>query len=121
MGFLFESMSIETPKTISRNVLSHAKFLKLAIWLKEAHKVHAWTSYAEVCTYASKTLGFDLSTHSIKSAYEVLDIELVKPTINATTKRDRTQIVAAELSALLRELGKEPSTALMSVIHRKGA
>ena len=114
-------MSSTTTSTArkSRTVLSHKQFLAIVTYIREAHAAKPFTSFLDAATAIKQQLGVEASVHSVKVAFEALDIKLASRTDEAK-KRDRAQIIASELAALLKELGKEPSQALMSVINRKG-
>ena len=102
----------------TRNVLSHAQFFKLAEWIKTNHQTAKWHQYKDVADAASKALNCPVSIYSVKSAFAGLDIQF-KEQIKKF-QRDRSQVIAVELANLLKELGKEPSAALMSIVNRKG-
>lgn len=106
-------------QTKVRVTLSHAQFFTLASWVKEQYEAKNWKQYTEMAAEASKVLGYEVSAYAAKSALDTLGLEL-KKVPEHDKRRDRMQILAVELATLMRELGKEPSDALMSIVHRKG-
>ena len=106
----------QTPK-YTKHQTSHAEFYRLCEWIKTADLsgVHTYTAAAQL---ASKHVGFPVPVTAIQNAMEATGVKLPEPP--QKQPRDRTQIVARELANLLRELGKEPSEDLLSIIGRAG-
>ena len=106
-----------TPK-YTKHQTSHAEFYRLCEWIKTADftGVHTMTGAAD---FAAQAVGFPVPVSAIHSAMQATGAKL--PTTKQQPKRDRVQIVAIELAGLMRELGKEPSAALLSVVNRRGS
>ena len=102
----------------TRNMMTHAQFFKLAEWIKNNHQTSKWHQYKDVADAASKALNFPVSIYSVKNAFAGLDLQFKEQV--KKFQRDRSQVIAVELVNLLKELGKEPSAALMSIVNRKG-
>jgi len=104
---------------IERNHLTHAQFYQLCEWIKTANLdgVH---NRPEAAKRASAGLGFEVSDSSVGKAMEATGIELTPAPASNLARRDRTHILARELVALLRDLGKEPSAELLSITQRHG-
>ena len=110
-----------TPSRDVRAVLSHAQFYRLCEWIRttdaEGQHVNLMGVYTRtaLARRASDALQTPISEHSIGNALETVEVNLPK-TPNTTqansSTHDRARVVARELAALMRELGKEPSEAL---------
>ena len=106
-----------TKPTSKVNRLTHAEFYKLCEWLKTA-KLNL--PARELAAQAAAELpNPKVGAANVTAAAETLNI-----TIGEVRRRrvpgERVDIVARELANLMRELGKEPSKDLLSVVHRKG-
>ena len=115
-----------TPSRDPRAVLSHAQFYRLCEWVRTADadgkpvNLKGVHSKAALARRATEALKFQVSEHSVGSALDATGLVLVTAAGRAhqgSGKHDRVRVVARELAALLRELGKEPSEALMVVVH----
>ncbi len=106
-----------TKATVKKYQTSHIEFYKLCEWIKTANLngVHTISRCMELATSA---LGFPVPYTAIQSALEAAGIKLPDRPGVEMSKRDRTQILAKELASLLRELGKEPSEDLISIVNR---
>ncbi len=107
-------------KKVKKRQTSHIEFFKLCEWVKNAD-LSGISTFVGCAELASKDVGFPVPPGAIHSALEVTGIKLPERKANGGGKRDRTQILARELASLLRELGKEPSAELMSIVNRTGA
>lgn len=105
-----------TPK-YTKHQTSHAEFYKLCEWVKTADLtgVETMTAAAGVAT---KAVGFPVPISAIQSAMQATGAQ--PPTPSRKAQRDRVHVLATELANLMRELGKEPSAALQSIVNRKG-
>lgn len=108
---------MKTPKKYTKHQTSHAEFYKLCVWVKTADfaGVHTMTAAADV---AAKAVGFPVPISAIQRAMQATGAQL--PTPSRKEQRDRVHVLATELVNLMRELGKEPSAALQSIVNRKG-
>lgn len=102
----------------TRNMMSFSQFFKLTEWIKNNHQTSKWHQYKDVADAASKALNFPVSIYSVKNAFASLNVQFKEQV--KKFQRDRSQVIAVELANLLKELGKEPSADLMSIINRKG-
>lgn len=112
--------TMTTKPSAKKHQTSHAEFYRLCEWMKTADLTGAFT-YAAVVELAKKHLTFIVTMNSVQNAMEAVGVKLPERPPAESTKRDRTQILARELAGLLRELGKDPSDDLMSIINRTGA
>lgn len=109
---------MNTSKPTSKvNRLTHAEFYKLCEWLKTAKfNLPARELAAQA---AAELPNPKVGAANVTAAAEALNI-----TIGEVRRRrvpgERVDIVARELANLMRELGKEPSKDLLSVVLRKG-
>ena len=106
-----------TPK---KHVTSHANFYRVCEWVTttDLTKIH---SFDEAAIAATKALNFTVPHYTVKSALEATGKSSNVVRKRSSKNRDRVVVLATELAALMRELGKEPSAELLSVVHRKGA
>lgn len=112
-----------TPSRDIRAVLSHAQFYCLCEWLKETDQTGAHINLAGVHTKtalarkATTALSSPISEFSVGNALETTNLVLESASFASSGGKDRARIVAGELVSLLRELGKEPSPALLAIYH----
>lgn len=104
-------------RTFTRSALSHADFYRLCEWLKSStlEGLHTLTDAAKA---AGDALTLEIGASSVSSALEAVGKTLPERTSTPANRGDRTAVVARELENLLRELGKDPSAALMAVARR---
>ena len=107
-------------KKTTRNVLSHTQFFKLCEWLVLKKEDTLFNTLEDVQKAASAALGFLVSSYALNQAIAATGADLIVKKLPKPLKQDRSQALASELASLMRELGKEPSPALLAIINRKG-
>lgn len=99
------------------NKLKSAEWYHLHKWTETA-SLEGMFSYTDVARAASVALDRTISASSMQTAMETVGVRLPVAPPSAEPK-DRVRVVARELMALLRELGKDPSPELVSILGGK--
>lgn len=106
-------------RTFTRSALSHADFYRLCEWLKSS-TLEGLHTLADAAKAAGDALTLEIGASTVSNALEAVGKTLPdRPAASPANRGDRTAIVARELENLLRELGKEPSAALLAVARRE--